>query len=254
MEGDRDTVGVLIHYSSFNLTLEVSVGVCASSALSILFNPLLSFSLSTPHSHGSYSPWVLQTWRILVYSVCASAKFVVCKLNLWVCALVWSYFSLCPSIGWIYVSSSLSTGLRVSSVRKCWFKQLIFCLIPVSLYRNWTHRPSRHRALQHPRLRRVFVTGTVQRHRPPQVCSENSHTGSGHADSWSVGQTTCRHIAGVLPRETRRIQLWGFASYHPTNVCCNRSLASGQHRWELPSTWGKNKTIWWISFTLHFCS
>lgn len=78
MERDRDTVGVLIHYSSFNLTSEVSVSVCASSALSILL--LLVHSLSTPDC--SYSPWMLQTLRILVYSVCASAKFVVCKLNL----------------------------------------------------------------------------------------------------------------------------------------------------------------------------
>lgn len=103
----------------------------------------------------------------------------------------------------------------------------------VSLNRNWTRGPGSYRALQHARLHRVSVTGTVQWDRSTQVCTENSHTTPGNAGSRSVRQTTSSCLASILPRQTGGVQLWGVASYYPTNVCSNGSLASGQDRWGL---------------------
>lgn len=100
----------------------------------------------------------------------------------------------------------------------------------VSPYRNRTHRPGPHRALQHPGLCRLLVPSAVQRRRPPQVCAESSQTGPGHTDSRPVGQTTRCRVASVAPRQAGGVQLRGVTSHHPTNVCCNGSLASGQHR------------------------
>lgn len=105
-----------------------------------------------------------------------------------------------------------------------------------TLCRNWTHRPGPHRALQHPGLRRLPLAGTVQRSRPPQVRTENHRAGPGYTNRRSAGQTTWSRLAGVLPGQTGGVQLRGITSNHPTNVCCNRSLASGQDRWGLTRT------------------
>lgn len=110
-------------------------------------------------------------------------------------------------------------------------------LCPLSLCRDWTRRPSPHRALQHPRLRRLPLAGPVQRSRPPQVRAEKLCAGPGLADDRSARQNTCSSPAGVLPGQTCRVELRGVTSHHPTNVCRNGPLACGQHGWGEPTNY-----------------
>lgn len=105
-----------------------------------------------------------------------------------------------------------------------------FPMQPLSPYRNWPLRPAAHRALQHPRLHRLPVPGPVQRRRPPQVGVEKLRAGPGLADDRPAGPNACVSPTGFLPGQAGRVQLRGIASHHPTNVCRNGPLASGQHR------------------------
>lgn len=108
---------------------------------------------------------------------------------------------------------------------------LTFIFLILCLLRNWICRSSHHRALQHSGFYRVFVAGAVQQSSPSQVCTESSNPG--RCNSWSTRHAISSPLLCVLPGQTGGVQLWGITSHHPTNVCCNRSLASGQHRWEL---------------------
>lgn len=98
----------------------------------------------------------------------------------------------------------------------------------MSPHRNWTRRPTAHRAVQHPGLHRLPVAGSVQWDCPHQVRAERPLTGPDNTDR----DATCGSLASVLPGKTSGIELWGLTPHHPANVCRNRSLASGQHRWE----------------------
>lgn len=124
------------------------------------------------------------------------------------------------------MSSSLSSVPRWSQTNSS--VQLVSN--PVSPHRNRTRGPARLRAIQHPRLHRLPVAGSVQRDRPHQVRPENSLAGPDNADSNATGRGTCSSLAGVLPGQTSGIQLWSLTPHHPANVSCYRSVASGQHR------------------------
>lgn len=108
-------------------------------------------------------------------------------------------------------------------------KQFIHSLSS-SPHRNRTRGPARHRAVQQPGLHRLPVAGSVQRDRPHQIGPENSRAGP---DSHAARRGTCGSLSGVLPGQASGIQLRSITPHHPANVSRNRSVASGQHRWEL---------------------
>lgn len=117
---------------------------------------------------------------------------------------------------WLYIISSFTIYVhgitrKISSV---FFLSMSSC-------RNRKRGPGAHRTLQHPRLCRLLVAGTVQRLRTAQVSVENIFQVAGRSRSRSHRHTVCSDITGVVPRQVSGVQLWGITADHPTNVCCN---------------------------------